>query len=115
MLNPLRSKDWPKLTLIKHQVFAYYIIRKIKSYIKDDLYIKHIYFYNTGLLHEAIISSSPDCNQSSQLKYPKVNVKQDTGVLCARSSLSYGEDEEAIEITEIAEDCEDNLIMDDGM
>jgi len=36
-------------------------------------------------------------------------------VLCAKSSLSYGEDEEAIEITEISEECEDNLIMDEGI
>ena len=36
-------------------------------------------------------------------------------MLCAKSSLSYGEDEEAIEITEISEECEDNLIMDEGI
>ena len=46
---------------------------------------------------------------------PKVIKRETSSMLCAKSSLSYGEDEEAIEITEISEECEDNLIMDEGI
>lgn len=65
----------------------------------------------SGLLQEVCQRNS--CGKTSKLEPSRLKLQHQNNWK-NNSFLSYGEDEEAVEITEIPEDREENLLVDEG-
>jgi len=64
----------------------------------------------SGLLQKACQGQNPHQDCGKMVRVPRIKVEDAWN----KSSLSFGEDEDAVEITEITEECDGNLVVDEG-
>lgn len=80
--------------------------------VAETLRVKGLAKLNPDKASGLLLKACQQNPEGEKIRVPRIKVEED---VWNSSSLSFGEDEEAVEITEITEECDGALVVDEGI